>query len=288
MRPCLGFPGEVGRMLVTSPVLCLFGVDGRRRRRPGLGWEAPDAVPRAGGNRLFGELVTPPCPPPSPLAGSREGCGSGGVPAPSTEARARQAVRRRRRERGGRLGVPARCPLPGRGGWCSLAPSPCAGCSMALAAAKCQIRISSGWGGGNWPLPAEAAALPMAPPGTCLAEGGADTPAALRAPAGTWCVRLPNPSSIALPLPLHPYPAFLSPLPRGYSQRGPGRGAWCYPPSPHDPSSARPGKSQTRTGRPYLPEHGACGGPASEGCRGDWRLPWGERLPAGRWPPCLL
>lgn len=66
-------PGEAGRMLGASPVLCLFGVCcGRRRRRPGLGWEAQDAVPRAGGNRLFGELVTPPCPP-RPDAGREPG-----------------------------------------------------------------------------------------------------------------------------------------------------------------------------------------------------------------------
>lgn len=76
VRRCLGFPrrGREDAMLGASPVLCLFGgCGGKRRRRPGLGWEAPDTVPRTVGNRLFRELVTPPCPPPLSAAGGEPG-----------------------------------------------------------------------------------------------------------------------------------------------------------------------------------------------------------------------
>ena len=227
-------------MLGTFPLPCLFGVCGRRRRRrPGMGWEAPDAVPRAGGNRLFGELVTPPCPPPLPLAGSRGSCGSRTVPVPSAMARARQAVRRR--ERGGRLGVPARCPQ-GVGGSRSLAPGPGCRALMALAAAKSQIRISSGWGGGNWPLPAAAAALPTAPPAMCRAGGG---PAPLH-PGGVCPELCPS---------IHPSlhrSSSSSPKRGGYPQHHPGRGVLglCVcPPPPHPTPPHPPGqeKSQTRT-----------------------------------------
>lgn len=68
------------------------------------------------------------CPPPLLLAGSRGSCGGSRMPVPSTKARARQAVRRKRRERGGRLGVPAYSPAsPGEGVRCSLALGPSAG-----------------------------------------------------------------------------------------------------------------------------------------------------------------
>lgn len=203
-------------MLGASPVLCLFGgCGGKRRRRPGLGWEAPDTVPRTVGNRLFRELVTPPCPPPSLLlAGSRGSCGSSRMPVPSTKARARQAVRRKRRERGGRLGVPAYShPPPRARGFVAtwpLARGPGSdgfgGCEKSnpdflrverreLASSRCSGSPPHG---------------PPTPPG-CAVQLGGDTPAAWRAPSGTWSVCLSILPPVALPLPVHPCPAPFSP-----------------------------------------------------------------------------
>lgn len=218
VRRCLGFPrrGREDAMLGASPVLCLFGgCGGKRRRRPGLGWEAPDTVPRTVGNRLFRELVTPPCPPPSLLlAGSRGSCGSSRMPVPSTKARARQAVRRKRRERGGRLGVPAYShPPPRARGFVAtwpLARGPGSdgfgGCEKSnpdflrverreLASSRCSGSPPHG---------------PPTPPG-CAVQLGGDTPAAWRAPSGTWSVCLSILPPVALPLPVHPCPAPFSP-----------------------------------------------------------------------------
>lgn len=276
-------PGEAGRMLSASPVLRLFGVccgRRRRKRRPGLGWEAPDTVPRAGGNRLFGELVTPPCPPRP---------GAGREPGQLRERRGARAQQHckgeavRRRARGGRLGVPARVP-PGRGGLRSLAPGPGAdgfgGCEKSnpdfLGVGRREPASSRCSGSSS----------PRGPPGMCCA-GGAGTPTARQAPTGTWSVRLSIPPSIAL-FPLHPCPASL-PAPAKhcrYPEHHPGRGARCYPHPPCSPSPSCPGKSQTHAG--VALSRGARGsvrGTSQRGLRGDWRLPWAEKLPSGRWLP---
>lgn len=63
-------------MLRASPALFVWRLwweeEEEEGRKAGLGWEAPDTVPSAGGNRLFRELVTPSVPPLSPLAASRD------------------------------------------------------------------------------------------------------------------------------------------------------------------------------------------------------------------------
>lgn len=151
---------------------------------------------------------------------------------------------------------------------------------MALVAAKSQIRISSGWRGGNWPLPAAAAALPTAPPpprdvlcswGVTPLQPGEPPPA--RGPS--VCPSFP-PSLFLFPC----IPAQHLSLPapakhRGYPQHRPGRGTTVFPPPPPaplhpaPPLPSWPRKSQTRaTSALSWPSKGACREPASEGCRG--------------------
>lgn len=285
-------------MLGASPVLCLFGgCGGKRRRRPGLGWEAPDTVPRTVGNRLFRELVTPPCPPPSLLlAGSRGSCGSSRMPVPSTKARARQAVRRKRRERGGRLGVPAYShPPPRARGFVAtwpLARGPGSdgfgGCEKSnpdflrverreLASSRCSGSPPHG---------------PPTPPG-CAVQLGGDTPAAWRAPSGTWSVCLSILPPVALPLPVHPCPAPFSPrsgkapwVPAASPREG-DHGVSPPPPRPPSPCSPLALLAQKIPNTCYigliLAEQGSVQGTCQRGLPG--RLPWGKSLPLGRWLP---
>lgn len=129
---------------------------------------------------------------------------------------------------------------------------------MALAAAKSQIRISSGWGGGNWPLPAAAAALPTAPPpwdvlcswGVAPLQPGEPPPA--RGPS--VCPSFP-PSLFLFPC----IPAQHLSLPapakhRGYPQHHPGRGAMVLPPRLHPAPPCPPGPENPKhvLHRPYL------------------------------------
>lgn len=116
---------------------------------------------------------------------------------------------------------------------------------MALVAAKSQIRISSGWRGGNWPLPAAAAALPTAPPpprdvlcswGVTPLQPGEPPPA--RGPS--VCPSFP-PSLFLFPC----IPAQHLSLPapakhRGYPQHRPGRGTTVFPPPPPPPFTLLP------------------------------------------------
>lgn len=164
---------------------------------------------------------------------------------------------------------------------------------MALVAAKSQIRISSGWRGGNWPLPAAAAALPTAPPpprdvlcswGVTPLQPGEPPPA--RGPS--VCPSFP-PSLFLFPC----IPAQHLSLPapakhRGYPQHRPGRGTTVFPP-PRPPSPCSPLAllAQKIPNTCYigliLAEQGSVQGTCQRGLPG--RLPWGKSLPLGRWLP---